>query len=73
MKTNDIKSMDDFIKGYCRAKRMITEKNKGKGWEKVKSHPVCIRYGFRCKDCGEQISGFVVSPRFCPYCGKEHG
>ena len=20
-----------------------------------------------------QIDGFVVSPRFCPYCGKEHG
>ena len=21
--------------------------------------------------CGAQIDGFVVSPRFCPYCGKE--
>lgn len=45
----------------------------GKGWEEVKPRPIQVDYGFKCKDCGAQIDGFVVSPRFCPYCGKEHG
>ena len=49
------------------------EQNKGKGWEEVKPRPILVDYGFKCKDCGAQIDGFVVSPRFCPYCGKEHG
>ena len=73
MKTNDVESMDDFIKGFYRGKRMIAEQNKGKGWEEVKPRPIRVDYGFKCKDCGAQIGGFVVSPRFCPYCGKEHG
>lgn len=46
---------------------------KGKGWEEVKPRPINVAYGFKCRDCGAQIDGFVVSPRFCPYCGKEHG
>jgi hypothetical protein len=73
MKTNDVKSMDDFIKGFYRGKRMIAEQNKGKGWKEVEPRPIRVGYGFKCKDCGAQIDGFVVSPRFCPYCGKEHG
>lgn len=48
-------------------------KARGKGWEEVKPRPINVTYGFKCRDCGAQIDGFVVSPRFCPYCGKEHG
>ena len=48
-------------------------KARGKGWEEVEPRPINVAYGFRCRDCGAQIDGFVVSPRFCPYCGKEHG
>lgn len=48
-------------------------KVRGKGWEEVKPRPIRVDYGFKCRDCGAQIDGFVVSPRFCPYCGKEHG
>ena len=73
MKTNDIESMEDFTKGYSYAKAQFIKLSKGKGWEEVESRPVRVGYGFRCKDCGAQIDGFVVSPRFCPYYGKEHG
>ena len=65
--------MTDYIKTYYKIKRVVREQNKGKGWEEVKPRPIRVDYGFKCKDCGAQIDGFVVSPRFCPYCGKEHG
>ena len=58
-----------FWSGYNTA----LKQRKGKGWEEVPPKPVSVTYGFKCKDCGAQIDGFVVSPQFCPYCGKEHG
>lgn len=60
---------NDFRVGMETAERC----NRGKGWEEVKPRPIRVDYGFKCRDCGAQIDGFVVSPRFCPYCGKEHG
>lgn len=57
------------LKEICRARRA----RKGKGWEEVRIGHSLFDYAFRCRDCGRQIKGFVVSPPFCPYCGKEHG
>ena len=62
-----------YQRGFEDAKAQFIKLNKGKGWEEVESRPVRVEYGFKCKDCGAQIDGFVVSPRFCPHCGKEHG
>ena len=59
--------------GYFLGLQMAKRKNYGKGWEIVKSRPLIIDYAFKCKDCGAIIEGFVVSPQFCPHCGKEHG
>lgn len=58
-----------FESGY----KAALKDRKGSGWEEVKPRPIRVNYGFKCKDCGAQIDGFIVSPRFCPYCGKEHG
>lgn len=63
------KECEIYWLGFSAAKA----RDKGKGWEEVKSRHINVAYGFKCKDCGAQIDGFVVSPRFCPYCGKEHG
>ena len=49
------------------------KRNKGRGWEEVRIGRDLFDYAFKCRDCGAQIEGFVVSPRFCPHCGKEHG
>ena len=62
--------MIDYIKTYYKIKRTVQEQNKGKGWKEVKPCPIQVDYGFKCKDCGAYIDGFVVSPRFCPYCRK---
>ena len=58
-----------FKSGY---KAAVIER-KGKGWEEIQLDSIRVNYGFKCKDCGAKIGGFIVSPRFCPYCGKEHG
>lgn len=60
----------EFYSGYFTAKW----KRKGKGWEEIHVGPDLFDYIFRCKDCQKDLpKGFVVSPQFCPYCGKEQG
>lgn len=47
---------------------------KTKGWEEKIDGPGVFQYHFICRNCGGALpQGFVVAPRFCPYCGKEHG
>ena len=67
------KEREIYEQGYWLGFSAAKARDKGKGWEEVKPRPIRVDYGFKCKDCGAQIDGFVVSPRFCPYCGKEHG
>ena len=58
-----------FQRGYEAA----LNERKGKGWEEVHVGPNLFDYIFRCKDCKKNLpKGFVVSPQFCPYCGKQH-
>ena len=64
-----MKEKNNFWAGLITAKI----RNKGKGWEEVRVGRGLFEYAFKCKNCGAQIEGFVVSPRFCPHCGKEHG
>ena len=63
----------EFKRGYFMGYYKAIKNRKGKGWEEVRIGRNLFDYAFECKDCGAQIDGFVVSPRFCPYCGKEHG
>ena len=65
--------MEDNDNGFWAGIMTAKKRNQGKGWEEVKPRPIRVEYGFECRDCGAQIDGFVVSPRFCPYCGKELG
>ena len=58
-----------FFAGYYKA----IKNRKGRGWKEICTGRDLFDYAFECKDCGAQIEGFVVSPRFCPYCGREHG
>lgn len=65
-----MKSDRNFWRGYFKALR----NRKGKGWEEVRTGRNLFNYTFKCKDCQHVLpEGFVVSPPFCPYCGKEHG
>lgn len=73
LKSDDIKSMDDFVKGYYRSKKMIKEQNYGKGWEEIVDGSRMFQYHFVCRDCGGALpQGFVVAPRYCCFCGKDH-
>lgn len=49
------------------------KRNRGKGWKEIYVGPGLFDYEFECKDCGVRIRHFVVSPPYCPYCGKHHG
>ena len=59
-----------FWAGYSKA----MQHNKGKGWTQIEIESDSLfNYYFVCKSCNATLPvGFVVSPRFCPYCGKEN-
>lgn len=45
----------------------------GKGWSELITGPGIFEFCFVCNDCGCALpSGFVVAPRYCCYCGKDH-
>ena len=59
-----------FQRGYDHA---LIER-KGKGWEEVSFGPGLFDFYFVCRDCGASLpASFACAPKFCPYCGKEHG
>ena len=58
-----------FWSGYNTA---LKHRN-GKGWEEKIDGPGIFQFHFVCKDCGGALpQGFVVAPRYCCFCGKNH-
>ena len=45
---------------------------RGHGWEQIFAGHYLFDNVFKCRDCGKQIEGTTVSPKYCPNCGKEH-
>lgn len=58
-----------FQSGYKKAQ----EERRGKGWSEIITGPNVFDFCFVCNNCGRALpKGFVVAPRYCCYCGKDH-
>ena len=58
-----------FWQGYNKAK----QNRIGQGWEEKVDGPGVFQFHFVCKDCGGALpQGFVVAPRYCCFCGRDH-
>lgn len=45
----------------------------GKGWDEIVDGTGVFQFHFVCRDCGGALpQGFVVAPRYCCFCGKDH-
>lgn len=58
-----------FQSGYNAA----LKDRRGKGWSEVVSGSGVFQFYFVCNNCGGALpGGFIIAPRYCPYCGKDH-